>query len=614
MLTFVFVLAAIYPEIIFSQKQLFVKNGEENYSIGKYISIFEDKENKLGIVEASSDSIKNKYVYHYMETLNLRFTNSTFWIRFVVVDTLKDTASVIAVPQNGRTWVLIKNEPTIEDIRLYYRDLNAGGNNYIEKKAGSAVPVSDKTIKMYDFIASFLVQKTVPDTVYLRVQTRAQFILSFNMLTIGEYAIHSSKRNFFHGILFGVFILLMAYNILLYFSIKENVYILYVLYIFCYTLFLFTYEGYYFDIIGRTFHHDYFILPMGASSLGGVFWLLLTREFLSTKLNLPWAYKLLTYFTPIVPIIFICTFTFTTPWLSSVWGICLLGYYLLGFVIAVVLLKKGVYLSRYYILSVSGMVLGIMLINSTRNGYLPLPYNFWTRNSIHLGILWEAVVLAATVGYRFNFLKAEKEREKSLMRNQIASDLHDEIGSNLSTISLQSQLMMKNQLLDNDVKERLQNIADTARMTTDKIRDIVWFINPFHDKSEDLVLRMKELTSKMLYRLKYTFKSDGNDMHIFDLLPDLNMRRHIFLIYKETLNNVIKHSEATEVNILLTAKEKKFIMIVADNGKGFNEEKIVLGAGLNNLRNRAALIGAQILIESNGGQGMKIILEIPLKD
>jgi len=248
------------------------------------------------------------------------------------------------------------------------------------------------------------------------------------------------------------------------------------------------------------------------------------------------------------------------------------------------------------------------------SNFFPLPFNFWTQNAINLGILWEALILGGTVGYRFNLLRVEKEKEKAIMRNQIAADLHDEIGSNLSAISLQSRLMMKNQNLDDDSKEQLQNIEYTAGITTEKIRDIVWFINPFHDKSEDLVLRMKELASKMLFRLNYSFDSAGDEARIFDLLPDLNMRRHIFLIFKETLNNVIKHSEATEVNILLTAKEKKFIMIIADNGKGFSEEKIVPGAGLSNLRNRAALIGAQILIESNGGNGTKITLEVPLKN
>jgi signal transduction histidine kinase len=431
------------------------------------------------------------------------------------------------------------------------------------------------------------------------------------MLTTGDYVIRSSNKSLFHGIIFGIFFLLIVYNTLLYFSIKEMTYIFYVLYIIFYAIFFFIYEGYYFEIFGRTFYQDYLILPVAAITCVGIFGLLFTREFLSTKLHLPWANKLLTYLTFVGPINFIFIFTIGSSIMLAVWAGCNLGLFILGFVIAIITLKKGVLLSKYYMLASIGLIFGIIILISSRNNLLPLPLNFWTQNASHFGVLWEALVLAATVGYRFNFLKAEKEKEKAIVRSQIAADLHDEVGSNLSTISLQSRMIMKTQKLDNNLKQQLQDIANTANITTDIIRDIVWFINPFHDKSEDLLIRMKELASKMLINLDYTFTSNGSNENIFDLLPDLNKRRHVYLIFKEILNNVIKHSESSEASILLSIENKTFIMIVADNGKGFHEEEIIRGEGLINLRNRVTQMGAQILIESNGGKGTKIILEIP---
>jgi signal transduction histidine kinase len=298
--------------------------------------------------------------------------------------------------------------------------------------------------------------------------------------------------------------------------------------------------------------------------------------------------------------------------MQVVWAVCGLGFFILGFVIAVITLNKGIELSKYYLLASGGLSFGIFILVSARNNLLPLPLNFWTQNAMHFGVLWEALVFAATVSYRFSFLRAEKEKEKSIMRNQIAADLHDEIGSNLSTIFLQSRMLMKGMQPDNNSNEQLQDIANTAKKTTDAIRDIVWFINPFHDSSQDLVIRMKELASKMLVNLNYTFTSNGSNENIFDLLPDLNKRRHIYLIFKEILNNVIKHSEANEARISLSIEDKKFIMIVGDNGRGFNEEEISPGEGLRNLRNRAAQAGAHILIKRNDGRGTKIILEVPL--
>lgn len=610
-LAFVIILSTAYTVNIFSQQKLYIENGKEDYSVGKYISVLEDKQGTFTIEQACSDSMNNKYVFYNQETLNFKFTTSAYWIKFIIVDTLS-TQTAGMLNSQIRNWILIKNEPVIEDIRLYYRDNSKADKHFIERNAGSIIPVKDKFINTNDYVATFPVQRSVPDTIYLRVQTRSQFIISFNILTTGEYVKNSSNKYFFHGILFGIFFLLIAYNLLLYFSVKDKTYILYVCYVFFYMIMIFTYKGYYFEIFGRTFSRDYFIIPMASISVGGVFWLLLTREFLMTKIYLPKMYKILTYLIPIAPLTCFLTFALYSPPLAAVTTIILIGYYLVGFIAAILSLIKGVEISKYYLLALTGMVVGVFITFAARNVFIPIGYTFWTQNAASLGLLWEALILAATVGYRFNILKIEKGKEKALMRNQIAADLHDEIGSNLSTISLQSRLMMKAQQLDDDSKKQLQEITNIAGITTDTIRDIVWFINPFHDKSEDLLIRMKELASKMLINLNYNFSSSGNNELIFDLLPDLNKRRHIYLIFKEILNNVIKHSDANEVSILLSTVDKKFIMIVADNGKGFNEDEIIRGEGLRNLRNRAVQAGAQILIESNTGRGTKITLDVPL--
>ena len=191
LLAFIFILAAAYAGNIRAQQKLFVESGKEDYSLGRYISTLEDKENRFSINEAASDSMKDKYVYYNKETLNLRFSRSVFWFRFVVVDTSSYPSSGMNIFQGSRTWLLVKNEPILEDVRLYYRDLNAGRNKYIEIRAGNKIPVNDKVIKTNDFIAGFPVHKNVPDTVYFRVQTNSQFIISFNIMTNGEYVINS---------------------------------------------------------------------------------------------------------------------------------------------------------------------------------------------------------------------------------------------------------------------------------------------------------------------------------------------------------------------------------------------------------------------------------------
>lgn len=605
------IITVAFSANLYAQTPLIIEKGKENYALGRYLSILEDKEGTLDINDVSADSMKDKYIYYNKETLNFKFTSSAYWCRLIIIDTLSEHASGILTSGKNRTWLLIRNDPILEDIRVYYKDYNESGNSFIEKKAGSIVPTKDKAIKANDFIAALPIYKDIPDTIYIRVKSASQFIISFNMLTNGEYVIRSSQRNMFHGVFFGIFLLLIIYNSILYFSIKNKVYLYYILYIGSFALFIFILQGYYFEIIGRSFEHDYFILALITVTITATFWLLLTREFLSTKQYFPKIHQLLTFLVPLAPIICCISIIFKIASLAAVLSLTFLGFYIIGFVTSIIAIRKEIYIARFYLLALTGIIISIILSISARNNFLPLPWNFLTQNILSIGILWEALILAATVGYRFSYLKVEKEREKSLMRNQIAADLHDEVGSNLSSIALQSRLMMNETLLDTNSKEQLQNITNIAGTTTDTIRDIVWFINPYHDNSEDLLLRMKELASKMLVNLDYTFTSNENAEHIFDLLPDLNKRRHVYLIFKEALNNIIKHSTAEKVIISLHTKENAFVMTLVDNGKGFDETQIEHGEGLRNLRNRAAQIGAQIIIESKVGNGTKITLKVP---
>ena len=612
----VLLLLLIFSESTFSQPTLFIKEDKENYSLGKYLSLLEDKDGKLSIKEASSDSLSGKFVHYDKDFLNLRFTSSVYWFRLIVLDTLINKASGILNSNDERNWLIIKNDPLVEDIRFYSKNRSNVGDQFVETKAGSIINPAEKTIKANDFVAVFPVYKDVIDTVYIRMQTASQFIISFNMLTEGEYIIHSSEKNMFHGVFFGIFILLIAYNTLLYFSIKEKVYFYYVLYIASFALFVFIYQGYYFEVIGRSFFQDYFTLPLVTVTITAVFWLFLTREFLSTKIYFPLAYKILTYLTPAAPLLclFIIVFkvTIKIAWLGGILALIFWLYYIIGVIIAFLALRKKIYISRYYLLAISGLTVAVVVYTSARNSFLPVSWNFFTQNILSIGVLWEALILAATVGYRFSLLKAEKEKEKAVMRNQIAADLHDEVGSNLSAIAMQSKMMMKDEIIDNKLKEKLQDISNLAWNTTDTIRDIVWFINPYHDNSQQLFIRMKELASKMLINLNYEFLTNENNEHIFESLPNLNARRHIYLIFKETLNNIVKHSNADDVTISFEIQEKVFVMEIRDDGKGFIEEEISYGEGLKNIRNRASYIGAELSISSKKEKGTVIILKVPL--
>lgn len=598
---------------LYAQQPIVLDLHQESYSLAGRFALLEDKSGALSISDILSDSIQQRFYVPEAPIHNLKFTTSAFWLRFIVRRDSMNGESGHYPYTKHKTLILVKNEPLIEDIRFYQKLPLIDTTILLEVKAGSMVPVHGKDIRNYDFIAMMNPSDQIQDTFYLRVKTRSQFILSFSMYTFDGFINWSELRKLFHGILFGILILLIIYNLFLYYTVKEAVFIYYVLYIFSYMIMVFTYHGYFFEIFGRLFYRDYFILPASAIAFGGIFWLFLTFEFLSLQTNMGGKFRWIIYLAPIAPIFPIITFGLAIPRLAPFLTGLVILYYILGFVVSLIALKSGIKIALYYIIGLIGMAVGIFITSNTRNNFIMMPNNFWTQNAVHIGLLWEAVVLAAAVGFRFNQFKNEQEKEKGFIRNRIASDLHDEIGSNLSTITLQGKMVVQAGGIEPQYLPQVNEIISIAGKTNDLIRDIVWFINPFHDSSENLVLRMRETASKMLSSMNYSFDINQTPDDIFTHLVDLNKRRHLYLMYKEVLNNIVKHADAKNVRITLFNTEENLELTIADDGKGFDVNNTTTGLGLVNLNNRAELISAKLTITGSPGPGTSISIIIPYK-
>ena len=194
------------------------------------------------------------------------------------------------------------------------------------------------------------------------------------------------------------------------------------------------------------------------------------------------------------------------------------------------------------------------------------------------------------------------------IRLQIAGDLHDEIGSNLGSVILKSQLISnKIQLQDETVLKGLNEIRTISRNTSQAMRDIVWMINPKHDVVEDLVLQLKEIANTMLEDIDFRFESN-QEFSEEAVSPEI--RRNVVLILKEVLHNIVKHSKATEVSIIFNKNDKEFNMFVSDNGVGFNLEKIEgrKHYGIDGLYARAKELKGSLIVNSNLSKGTDISL------
>ena len=193
------------------------------------------------------------------------------------------------------------------------------------------------------------------------------------------------------------------------------------------------------------------------------------------------------------------------------------------------------------------------------------------------------------------------------IRNRIAHDLHDNIGSTLNSISIYSEVA-KNKSKEN-IPE-LDLIGESSRKVMDAMSDIVWTIDPENDSFEKIIFRMRSLTHQMMKakKIEYTFKADEK-LNEFTL--PMQTRKDFYLIFKEALNNLLKYSNATSASIALNYSEPNIAMIIRDNGVGFDTSNPPRGNGLHNMKNRANEMKANFKIESTVGQGTSI--EITLK-
>jgi PAS domain S-box-containing protein len=208
--------------------------------------------------------------------------------------------------------------------------------------------------------------------------------------------------------------------------------------------------------------------------------------------------------------------------------------------------------------------------------------------------------------------REERLEELERVRRRIAIDLHDDIGSSLTQISILSELVSRRVgPRKSTVSEPLQKIASTSRELVDSMSDIVWAINPQKDHLRDLVQRMRLFASESLTARNIAFQFRAPNMGQ-DVRLSANIRREVFLIFKESLNNLIRHARCTEATIELGLEADYLELRVTDNGAGFDPNNASDGHGLMSMRERANGIHGELQLRSAPGEGASITLRAPI--
>lgn len=157
----------------------------------------------------------------------------------------------------------------------------------------------------------------------------------------------------------------------------------------------------------------------------------------------------------------------------------------------------------------------------------------------------------------------------------------------------------------------LEEIGANARELIDSMSDIVWSVDPKKDSFDDLSLRMKNYISKTVGVKGIEYDIDI-DPELSQLRLPLETRRNLYLIFKEGLNNIVRHSEATHVAISLRRLNSMLMMSVEDNGKGFKPEDSRPGNGLKNMQMRGVSLKGVVQLLSAPGAGTRILVKMKL--
>jgi ligand-binding sensor domain-containing protein/two-component sensor histidine kinase len=218
-----------------------------------------------------------------------------------------------------------------------------------------------------------------------------------------------------------------------------------------------------------------------------------------------------------------------------------------------------------------------------------------------------AVFSLGYVAYRYRMNQVLKLQA---VRNRIAGDLHDDIGSTLSSISMMSRMAKDNLQKDTPAAAGiLDKVVDRSQAMLDAMNDIVWAINPVNDALSSMAARMREFASEVLEAKGIEYEIIiSEDMQ--DYKFSMSNRRDFFLIFKEAINNLAKYSQCTKAIIRLSKENGKMLLEVTDNGIGFETGSQSQGNGLYNMRKRAETIKGLLKIDSTKGEGTKIILEV----
>ncbi len=611
-LFYVFFMLLLSSKVCFSGKLILTE--QTRVSLQPYLSWYFDPSGKADInslIAADDRFIASPDKIHFQRT------NGAHWLRFDI----QPTANAAQ-----KKWLLELAYTQLDRIDFYITGAAAPAQH---QQLGDALPVSQQ-ITFYSYpVFPLSLQSGQNTRGYIRIQSSTSINTPLTLWQADAFNKYRQLKLLIGGIVYGVFIGLIFYNLFLYTTVRSPAYLWFALYLSSFAMFQFAMEGY-----ARLYlWPEWPALADRAVTLS--LWLCMASGLRFTQ-YIAYSHR----YSPRLDRLFsaLVIFAFCIAATVIIAGPAPSFFLLAPFGIIVALLipwplflatHAGYKPARFALLGFLPILPGALLI-AARSLAIIEP-TFWSEHLFSIGAAASSILLSFALADRINFLREEKiavqsqllETERAARaarenfssqliqtqdneRKRLASELHDGVGQNLSFLSNALK-----QLEKKPDDETLHSASRISRETVNEIRFISHQLHPHILDQLGLVAAIESISDHIEEQTKVRCDVHA-DIDADNL--DSSTQLHIYRIVQESLNNAIKHSQANHIEVNLTQESQRIILSIADNGNGLTDTKKNTGLGMESIKQRVSLNKGSIKFKSNTPHGLIIFITLPIPE
>ncbi len=601
---------SFFPSVhSYADSPVLLEDGKSYFPIGLHLEILEDPKGELAISDVISEDIPSRFVQSTELTPNYGFSTSAYWVRFQIVNPY----------MRSRSLFLESNWSHHDLIHFYVFE---DGKKTNEKKAGDMFPYNQREIKHRNIIFPLDIEPNTHLTIYLRFKSEASMLIPLILWEPTEFYQQATTNHYFLGLYYGALIIMILYNLFIFFAVKEKKhYLYYVLFISSLLLIQISLDGFGYEYLWPS-HPNWTNKCVNIFILIGVFWgTIFCQKFLNTKIHVPKLHRLLTFFLLITPpgvlLLFFINVSIAGKLASTVGGVFSTLLLVTGFTCLV----KGVREARYFFSASLFLFTGMILVALGYGGIVER--NFITTFAVHIGTTVQALLLSFGLADLINTLQKEHllvHKANLQMEKQFSEKLKKEI--EVKTLNL-SQQKIKLERANEELKELdtlksnfFANLSHELRTPLTLIRGWTEYIidGEQGEISDELMQTLSNinvqnlnLTDKINQMLKLS-RFDAGMMRL--TLNEINIDNFMYQIIssfkgltdqsgvqlnytcklenkevlfdkeklRDTINNLIrnayKFTEKGEINITLSGNGDMVTIEVSDTGVGMSEKMI----------------------------------------